>query len=52
MNVDLFDFDLPPERIALRPASPRDSARLLVLHGHETRDATVADLPRLFPVLR
>ncbi|MEN3748976.1 tRNA preQ1(34) S-adenosylmethionine ribosyltransferase-isomerase QueA [Sphingomonas sp. HF-S3] len=47
MNVDLFDFDLPPERIALRPASPRDSARLLVLRGDETRDATVADLPGL-----
>ncbi|MET0247241.1 MAG: tRNA preQ1(34) S-adenosylmethionine ribosyltransferase-isomerase QueA [Sphingomonas sp.] len=47
MNIDLFDFDLPPERIALRPASPRDSARLLVLRGDETRDATVADLPGL-----
>ena len=33
MNVDQFDFDLPQERIALRPASPRDSARLLVLDG-------------------
>ena len=31
MRVDLFDFDLPEERIALRPASPRDSARLLVV---------------------
>ena len=31
MRVDLFDFDLPPERIALRPASPRDSARLLTV---------------------
>lgn len=29
MRTELFDFDLPPERIALRPASPRDSARLL-----------------------
>src|SRR5438309_2102144 len=29
MRVDLFDFELPPERIALRPARPRDSARLL-----------------------
>lgn len=32
MDVSLFDFDLPEERIALRPASPRDSARLLVVH--------------------
>src|ERR1700752_484774 len=29
MRTDLFDFDLPPERIALRPAVPRDAARLL-----------------------
>jgi S-adenosylmethionine:tRNA ribosyltransferase-isomerase len=45
VNVDLFDFELPPERIALRPASPRDSARLLVLDGADTRDACVRDLP-------
>ena len=45
MNVDLFDFELPSERIALRPASPRDSARLLVLEGAETCDATVRELP-------
>ncbi len=32
MDVSLFDFELPEERIALRPASPRDSARLLVVH--------------------
>ncbi|MCB1544608.1 MAG: S-adenosylmethionine:tRNA ribosyltransferase-isomerase, partial [Rhodoblastus sp.] len=32
MRVDLFDFDLPQERIALRPAEPRDSARMLVVH--------------------
>ena len=31
MRVDLFDFELPPEAIALRPASPRDSARMLVV---------------------
>lgn len=29
LRVDLFDFELPEDRIALRPASPRDSARLL-----------------------
>ncbi|TPG21038.1 tRNA preQ1(34) S-adenosylmethionine ribosyltransferase-isomerase QueA [Sphingomonas koreensis] len=45
MKVDRFDFTLPAERIALRPASPRDSARLLVLEGAETRDARVGDLP-------
>ena len=44
MNVDLFDFDLPPDRIALRPASPRDAARLLVLDGDATRDRRVGDL--------
>ena len=45
MKVDLFDFDLPADRIALRPASPRDAARMLVLDGETTRDLTVADLP-------
>lgn len=45
MRVDLFDFDLPPERIALRPAVPRDSARMLVLEGGQTRDHLVSDLP-------
>ena len=47
MRVDLFDFELPPERIALRPASPRDSARLLLLDGDRTEDRTVGDLPSL-----
>lgn len=46
MRTDLFDFELPPESIALRPASPRDSARLLVVHPDGVlRDATIADLP-------
>ncbi len=45
MNVDLFDFELPPERIALRPAAPRDAARLLVLAGDVTHDRSVGDLP-------
>lgn len=45
MNVDLFDFTLPPERIALRPAVPRDAARLLVLEGDATHDRHVGDLP-------
>jgi S-adenosylmethionine:tRNA ribosyltransferase-isomerase len=49
MRVDLFDFDLPPERIALRPAVPRDSARLLVLPAGDApfEDRSVCDLPRL-----
>ncbi|WP_271300028.1 tRNA preQ1(34) S-adenosylmethionine ribosyltransferase-isomerase QueA [Sphingomonas sp. CV7422] len=45
MRVDLFDFDLPPERIALRPAVPRDAAQLLVLDGDDTFDRVVGDLP-------
>jgi S-adenosylmethionine:tRNA ribosyltransferase-isomerase len=48
MRVDLFDFDLPPERIALRPAAPRDSARmLLVPGGGALADRWVSDLPSL-----
>ncbi len=48
MRVDLFDFDLPPENIALRPASPRDSARLLAAAGPSgIEDRTVRDLPSL-----
>jgi S-adenosylmethionine:tRNA ribosyltransferase-isomerase len=47
MRVDLFDFDLPPEHIALRPARPRDSARLLAVRGSAIQDRTVLDLPQL-----
>src|SRR3954452_24913208 len=45
MRTDLFDFDLPPERIALRPAQPRDSARLLVVENGALRDQVISDLP-------
>jgi len=48
MRVDLFDFDLPEDRIALRPASPRDSARMLVVRpGKPLEDRIVRDLPSL-----
>jgi len=47
MRVDLFDFDLPAELIALRPAKPRDSARLLLVEGGEIIDKTILDLPKL-----
>ena len=48
MKVDLFDFHLPPERIALRPARPRDAARMLVVRSEGPfEDAGVRDLPRL-----
>lgn len=47
MRVDLFDFDLPAELIALRPAKPRDSARLLLVDGEEISDKAVLDLPNL-----
>ena len=45
MKVDRFDFELPADRIALRPAAPRDSARMLVLDGAATHDTLVSDLP-------
>ncbi|OHB26768.1 MAG: tRNA preQ1(34) S-adenosylmethionine ribosyltransferase-isomerase QueA [Phenylobacterium sp. RIFCSPHIGHO2_01_FULL_69_31] len=48
MQLADFDFDLPEERIALRPASPRDSARLLLVKpGEALRDLQVRDLPDL-----
>ena len=47
MRVDEFDFDLPQERIALRPARPRDSARMLLVEGDEIGDRAVSDLPSL-----
>jgi S-adenosylmethionine:tRNA ribosyltransferase-isomerase len=48
MRVDLFDFELPPERIALRPARPRDAARMLLVPGEGPfEDLGVRDLPRL-----
>ena len=48
MRVDLFDFELPPERIALRPARPRDAARMLVVEGERPfADRHVRDLPQL-----
>jgi S-adenosylmethionine:tRNA ribosyltransferase-isomerase len=48
MNVDLFDFELPTDRIALRPARPRDAARMLVAAGDAAlSDRVVRDLPDL-----
>ena len=48
MRVDLFDFDLPPERIALEPARPREAARLLVVAPDGgLEDRRVGDLPDL-----
>ena len=50
MDVGLFDFDLPEDRIALRPASPRDAARLLVVRPDSAQpfaDLGIRDLPSL-----
>ena len=47
MRLSDFDFDLPAERIALRPARPRDSARLLEVRGSAIFDHQVPDLPAL-----
>jgi S-adenosylmethionine:tRNA ribosyltransferase-isomerase len=50
MRVDLFDFDLPPERIALRPIVPRDAARMLVVRPLAEKrfdDRRIRELPEL-----
>jgi S-adenosylmethionine:tRNA ribosyltransferase-isomerase len=50
MRTDLFDFTLPEDRIALRPASPRGSSRLLVVRPGEANafeDRSMGDLPDL-----
>jgi S-adenosylmethionine:tRNA ribosyltransferase-isomerase len=49
VRTDLFDFELPDERIALYPADPRDSARMLVVdpRAGRLRDCGVLDLPDL-----
>src|SRR6202048_1758904 len=48
MRTDLFDFELPAGSIALRPASPRDSARMLIVQPDGVlRDRNVSDLPLL-----
>ena len=48
MRVDLFDYDLPPDRIALRPAEPRESAKLLRVGANGALDdLTIAALPDL-----
>jgi S-adenosylmethionine:tRNA ribosyltransferase-isomerase len=47
MRVDLFDFELPAERIAQRPAEPRDSARLLEVGAGALIDRVMRDLPSL-----
>lgn len=44
MKLSEFDFDLPEELIAVRPAAPRTSAKMLVAEGARTRDMVVTDL--------
>jgi S-adenosylmethionine:tRNA ribosyltransferase-isomerase len=47
MRVSDFDFDLPPERIALRPVSPRDSSKLLVVRQDRLENHIFRELPEL-----
>ncbi len=47
MRTDLFDFELPAENIALRPVSPRDAARMLVVRPEaDLLDRVVGELPQ------
>ena len=45
MEVSAFDFDLPEDRIALRPVTPRDASKMLVVQGTSLTDAIARDLP-------
>lgn len=46
MNVDLFDFELPEDRIALRPVEPKDSSRMMVVDARgEIHDQKMLELP-------
>ncbi|NNC48380.1 MAG: tRNA preQ1(34) S-adenosylmethionine ribosyltransferase-isomerase QueA [Sphingomonas sp.] len=47
MRVSDFDFELPQDRIALRPCRPRDAARMLLVEGSDISDRKVMDLPDL-----
>ncbi len=47
MDVARFDFELPQDRIALRPARPRDSARMLLVEGDRISDRAFLDLPAI-----
>ena len=47
MKLSDFDYELPPEAIAVEPARPRDSARLLDLDGSTIHDRRISDLPSL-----
>ncbi len=48
MKLSDFDFDLPEALIAVRPAKPRSSARLLLAQGDQIRDLVVRDLVQVF----
>jgi len=47
MDIQIFDFDLPQDRIALRPAVPRDSAKLLQIREDQISDHVVSELPKI-----
>ena len=48
MNLSDFDFDLPEDLIAVRPAQPRSAARLLLAQGDAISDMHVFDLVDIF----
>ena len=47
MKLDAFDYSLPAEKIATKPADPRESARLLDLSGVGITDRHIGDMPAL-----
>lgn len=47
MKTDIFNFDLPVERIAMAPCVPRDAAKLLCIHGNQLTESHVNALDQL-----
>ena len=47
MKTDIFNFDLPVERIAMTPCVPRDAAKLLCIHGNQLTESHVNALDQL-----
>jgi S-adenosylmethionine:tRNA ribosyltransferase-isomerase len=49
LTIEDLTYDLPRDRIAIQPASPRSSAKMLVVHSEKNEHRIISDLPQLLP---